>query len=353
MIFMKRFVVSFVLIFLFTGLAVAAEAGKPVVLRIAYPSSDQGFAPEMIKWWGKNVEERSNGKIKAEFYWGGLLGTSKEMLYAIERGTCDVGTIFPMYFEKELALATINTCMIGTFTNNGINTSRAWWQLVHEFPEIAKEWEARNQKLLIGWEVGPYLWVSKKPIERYDQLKKLKVGVWGGKGPRELAVQMGSIPIAIPSTEVYDALDKGTMHGRACTIPMVITYKYYEICKYVTDVGIGTTGSPVYGMSINLKTWNSLPADLQKVILDVSKDWWALFEESYKKAETKDIEFLKSKGVRFIEFSAADKEKVHHLPVFSDFKKVYIDRAKAKGVSPELAEKIYERYKSLIAAGGK
>jgi TRAP-type C4-dicarboxylate transport system substrate-binding protein len=351
--FIRKPVVFFVLISLFIVMAVTAEAGKPVVLRCAYPSSDQGFAPDMIKWWGTKVEERSEGKIKVEFYWGGLLGTSKEMLYAIERGTCDVGTIFPMYFEKELALATVNTCMIGTFTNDGIVTSRSWWRLVNEFPEIAREWEARNQKLLIGWEVGPYLWLTKKPLERFDQLKRLKCGVWGGKGPRELFEQMGSIPIAIPSVEVYDALDKGTMDGRACTTPMAIDYKYYEVCKYITDVGLGTVGSPVYGMSINLNTWKSLPAELQKVILDVSKDWWKFFEESYAKAEKEDVIFLQSQGVKFLEFSAADKEKVRKLPVFADFKKAYVERAKSKGHSPELAEKIYERYKALISEGRK
>jgi TRAP-type C4-dicarboxylate transport system substrate-binding protein len=62
---------------------VAAKPAKPIVLRTAYPSADRGFAPEMIKWWGSNVEKRTGGKIKVEYYWGGLLGTSKEMLYSI------------------------------------------------------------------------------------------------------------------------------------------------------------------------------------------------------------------------------------------------------------------------------
>jgi TRAP-type C4-dicarboxylate transport system substrate-binding protein len=258
-----------------------------------------------------------------------------------------------MYFEKELALATLNTCLIGTFINDGALTSKAWWQLAQEFPQIPGEWEARNQKLLIGWEVGPYLWMTKKPLERYDQLKGLKCGVWGGKGPRELFGQMGSIPIAIPSVEVYEALDKGTMDGRACTTPMMITYKYYEVCKYVTDVGLGTVGSPVYGMSMNLNTWKSMPPDLQKVVLDVSKDWWAFFVESFEKAQKEDVAFLQGQGVTFIEFSAADKEKVRSLPVFQQYKKAYGERAKSKGYAPELAERIFARYQALIAEGRK
>ncbi len=351
--FMKKFVVFAGIMCLLVAMAAPAMADGPVVLRCAYPSSDQGFAPEMIKWWGNEINKRAKGKIKVEFYWGGLLGTSKEMLYAIERGICDVGTIFPMYFEKELALATVNTCMIGTFVNNAVATSKAWWQLTQEFPQIAGEWEKHNQKLLIGWEVGPYLWLTKKPLTKYSQLKKLKCGVWGGKGPRQLFSEMGSIPIAIPSVEVYDALDKGTMDGRACATAMMITYKYYEVCKYVTDVGLGTVGSPVYAMSINLKKWKSMSPELQKIILDVSKDWWKFFDESCTKANKTDVTFLEKKGVKFLEFSAADKEKVRSLPVFSNYKKIFIERAKAKGYKPELAEKIYDRYKALIAKDNK
>jgi TRAP-type C4-dicarboxylate transport system substrate-binding protein len=347
---MKKLYVS-MLVMVFVAGFIGVASAKEVVLRVAYPSADRGFAPEMIKWWGSNVEKRSGGKIKVEYYWGGLLGTSKEMLYSIERGTCDVGTIFPMYFEKELALATLNTCLIGTFINDGALTSKAWRQLAQEFPQIPGEWEARNQKLLMGWEVGPYLWMTKKPLERYDQLKGLKCGVWGGKGPRELFGQMGSIPIAIPSVEVYEALDKGTMDGRACTTPMMITYKYHEVCKYVTDVGLGTVGSPVYGMSMNLDTWKSMPPELQKVVLGVSKDWWAFFVESFDKAQKDDVAFLQGQGVTFLDFSEADKEKVRSLPVFEQYKGVYVERAKSKGHAPELAERIFARYKALIAEG--
>jgi len=347
-------------IFVLVGIFIAGIAGfssvasaKQIVLRSAYPSADRGFAPEMIKWWGSHVEKRSGGKIKVEYYWGGLLGSSKEMLYSIERGTCDVGVIFPMYFEKELPLATANTCLIGTFENDPAVTSKAWWKLTQEFPQIPGEWQDHNQRLLMGWEVGPYLWMTKEPLRTFEDLDGLKCGVWGGKGPRDLFKDMGSIAIAIPSVEVYDALDKGTMDGRACTTPMMVTYKYYEVCKYVTDTGLGTTGSPVYAMSINSDTWKSIPSDLQKVISEVSEDWWDYFEKRVTEVQKQDRIFLQEQGMTFLEFSDEDKAKVRALPVFDEYKKKYIQRAKDHGYAGDLAERAYERYKELIKEGAK
>lgn len=322
-----------------------AEAAKPILLRMAYPSADRGFAADMIKWWGSNVEKQTKGKVKIQYYWGGILGTSKEMLYSIQKGMCDVGVVFPMYFSTELPLTAANTCIIATYQNDPVQTTRAWKKLVQEFPQISAEWTAHNQKMLMGWEVGPYLWVSKKPIKTYADLKGLKTGVWGGKGPRQLATEMGSIPRSIASVEVYDALDKSTIDARAETSPMVKTYKHYEICHYISDVGVGTTGAPVYAMSINLKKWNSLPKDIQADITAVTEAWWTYFEKKVSEAQTGDKTFLEGKGMKFLTFSKEDKEKVSKLPVFANFRKIYVDRAK----DHDLAAKIYDRYRALLA----
>jgi TRAP-type C4-dicarboxylate transport system substrate-binding protein len=140
------------------------------------------------------------------------------------------------------------------------------------------------------------------------------------------------------------------MDGRACTTPMMITYKYYEVCKYVTDIGLGTVGSPVYAMSINLDKWKSIPPDLQKVILKASKQWWNYFEKRVTETQKQDRVFLEGKGMKFLEFSDADKAKVWSLPVFERYKERYIKRAKGK---EQLAEKIYNRSKALIKQGKK
>jgi TRAP-type C4-dicarboxylate transport system substrate-binding protein len=249
-----------------------------------------------------------------------------------------------MYFSTELPLATVNTCMISTFKNDPVLTSRAWMKLGKEFPQIPAEWEAYDQKLLMGWEVGPYMWVSKKPIKTFEELNELKVGIWGGDGPRQLAVEMGSIPRSIASVEVYDALDKATIDARAESLPMVITYKHYEICDYITDVGIGTIGAPVYAMSINQKTWNSLPKEVQEQILQVTEDWWRYYEKRITEADANDRAFLKEKGVTIIEFSEEDKNKIRELPVFNTFRDEYIKRVKDQN----LAAKIFDRYRELI-----
>jgi TRAP-type C4-dicarboxylate transport system substrate-binding protein len=347
----KSLAVIIVAVSLVLLVAVGSQAKqKPILLRMAYPSADRGLVPELIKWWGQEVERKTEGKIKVDYYWGGLLGKSKELLYSIKNGTADVGTIFPMYFSAELPLMTMNTCIISTHVNDPVATSRALNQVVIENPIIASEWEKYNQKLLLAYEAGPYVWVSKSPIRKLADLKNMKIGPWGGKGPRALIKQMGSVPITVPSVEVYDALNKGMLNGRAEQPNMIITYKHYEICKYVTDVGNGTTAPPVYGMSINLDKWNSIPEDLQKVVLEVNKDFWKVFGDKTRGGIVEQMNFLKEKGVEFIKFSDRDRKTISELPVYPEFKQEFRTRCEKAKIDPE---KIWGRYFELLKAYGQ
>jgi len=355
---MKKIGVSVLIIMFAIGLAgnfqlAEAKSDKSIVLRMSSPWPERGLIPEMTKWWGSEVEKRTNGKIKIQYYWGGMLGTIKENFYTLERGVCDIAVMAPYIFEEELPLSMVGTCLVGTFENDPIVTSNAWRQMTKEFPQMLREWENSNQKLLIGWETGPYLWLSKNPIKSFKDFKGKKTGLTGGKSARELYKELGSIPISISPVKVYDALNKGTMEFRPATTHMVTRYKYYEAAKYLTDVGRGCLGSPVYAMAINLDKWNSLPSSLQEIILDVNKDWWDNFEKVIKGSLNENREFLTKNGVTFTDFSQEDKTKFQTLPVYKIYKQKFIERVKNAGYSSQLGEKMYNRYRELIEKGGK
>lgn len=335
------------------GFAQLAEAKKekPIVLRMAAPWPDRGFTAELVKWWGSTLEKRTNGKIRFEYYWGGMLGTIKEILYSLERGTCDFANLANYVFEKDLPVFDLCTTLIGTFEKDPVITTKAFWQLTNEFPIMNREWETCNAKLMASWELGSYLFFSKKPIRTYNDLKGLKCGAWGARGSKDFLRELGAIPVSIPSVEAYDALDKGTMDARPCTTDMIVKYKYYEIGKYATEIGTGTLGSPVYVIAINLDKWKSLSTELQEAFENVNKDFKGYFEERVREAWAKDVKFLESEGMTFLEFSEADKAKVRSLSVFETYKQKYIARVKEAGYSAELGEKIYNRYRELVKHG--
>ena len=51
-----------------TGAALAATT-----IKVAVPTPAKGWFAEMHQWWGQEVEKRSNGELKVQFFWGGSL----------------------------------------------------------------------------------------------------------------------------------------------------------------------------------------------------------------------------------------------------------------------------------------
>jgi len=65
------------------------------------------------------------------------------------------------------------------------------------------------------------------------------------------------------SSEIYTALQRGTIDGAISGLGSIVARKWYEAAKYVTAMKSGITLYPIYA---NLKWWNGLSADQRQVI---------------------------------------------------------------------------------------
>ncbi len=71
-------------------------------------------------------------------------------------------------------------------------------------------------------------------------------------------------------TEVYERLRTGVVDGSLVTPALFAAYKFNEVAKNLIMVGLGARAS--LSMAFNLKKWNQLPPDVQKLFTDVGKE---------------------------------------------------------------------------------
>ncbi len=82
----------------------------------------------------------------------------------------------------------------------------------------------------------------------------------------------GAVPVQLTTPEVYTSLERGLIDGVVIGLASASAFRYEEVAKYVTLINMGTSSSY---FSMNLKFYNKLPKDIQKVIND-------LFDEQSK-----------------------------------------------------------------------
>jgi TRAP-type C4-dicarboxylate transport system substrate-binding protein len=103
--------------------------------------------------------------------------------------------------------------------------------------------------------------------------------------------------------EVYEGLSRGLLDAAMLNAPTIETLKFYEVAKYAS-MPVGTFIA--YYVSINLDVWNSFTPEIKKVFTQSISEWGASNLDLQLTMDEKSIEFLKKKGVQFVEFDQKD-----------------------------------------------
>jgi TRAP-type transport system periplasmic protein len=148
--------------------------------------------------------------------------------------------------------------------SNAEATSKAFWEYVQT---VAVD-EFKDTQV-IGLQVhGPgVIHTADKAVKSIDDLRGLKVRAPTRQVTKLMGV-LGATPVGMPLPGIPDALSKGTISG--CVIPweVVPSVKVHELTKFHAefDPAGGALYTTTFVMCMNKAKYNSLPADLKKVI---------------------------------------------------------------------------------------
>ncbi len=76
----------------------------------------------------------------------------------------------------------------------------------------------------------------------------------------------------MPMSDSYDAISRGVAQGIVCPVESLQGWKLGEVIKYTTQ-DFGAAYSVTFFVVMNKTRWDSLPADVQKAIEQVSAEW--------------------------------------------------------------------------------
>ncbi len=120
---------------------------------------------------------------------------------------------------------------------------------------------------------------------------------------------MGANPVAMSFGELYTAMQQKVVDGQENPVSNIYKSKFYEVQKYISLTGhLHLTHMVMY----SAKLWDTLPADLQKVVRDSVIE----SQETQRKAVRDDDETLltelKAKGMQANEANREAFRKAMH-----------------------------------------
>ena len=258
-------VTSLLLFALFPCQGFAKDA--EVKLRIHHFLSEKSTAhTALVKPWADRIVAASNGRIEVEIYPSMQLGGKPPQLYEqVKDGVVDVIWTLPGYTSGRFPITELFELpfMAGT--------AEATSQAVQEFSMtyLKKEYRHVHPLLFHVHAPGKFHMVSKQ-IKTMEDLNGMKIRTPTSSAASALKA-LGAVPVGMPVPEVPQALATEVIDGAAIPWEIANALRVQELTKFSTQAGTERGFyTAVFLLAMNLDKYNSLPADLKKVIDDNS-----------------------------------------------------------------------------------
>ncbi|MGQ9859757.1 MAG: TRAP transporter substrate-binding protein DctP [Thermodesulfobacteriota bacterium] len=296
---------------LLTGIQPSHSAEKVIKWKCQshWPTASSSYKDSLLRLV-ENVKSRTNGRLVIEPFAAESLVPSPEIFSAVKRGMIEMGTASPGYFRDQVPLAGIASGLPFAFRQVW---ECAYFHKVLGFEQMMRDACAPHGVYLSTDKVYPTEMVSKKPIEKMEDFKGLKVRSSGVLA--NFLTALGGAGSYIPGPEIYPALASGVIDAAHWgAVQGAASMGFYDVCKYHVKPGLNIASTDVW--LINQKAMDALPADIKEVLL------WSLEEQFWFR--TNQYEYLeavtlakvqKEKGVKVIVLPPEEQKKITEVAV--------------------------------------
>ena len=310
------------------GLLIAASpAFAQLEVKLGHVGEPGSLFQQSADEYAKRANAKLAGKAKVVTFGSSQLGGDKELLQKLKLGTVDMA-LPSTVMSSEVDL-------FGIFEMPYIVKDRAHMGRIEKeifWTKLEPAAEKKGLKVLAVWENGiRHITNSKRPIKVPADLKGIKLRVPEGVWRVKMFQAYGANPSPMKFSELFSALQTGVMDGEENPFTQIYSAKLQEVQKYLSLSGHVYT--PAY-LTVGTTHWNTLPADVRKILDDTAKETQAFVYETAAKDDTALLDKLKQAGMQVNEvdkeaFVAASK------PIYEEFgkevpgAKELIDRATA------------------------
>ena len=279
-------------VFLVIPLMFARDAGaKQYLIKLSH-GCPEGDPTHLAAVKFKELAEKfTNNRVKVQIFPNNQLGSEQEVCQDVRTGSIEAEILYTGNLQP--LAPSVGVLMLPYMFTESQQVWKAMDAIHDELNKrVIKEADVR---ILAYFEKGfRVLTNSKKPVRTLEDLKGLKIRVSKVAITIETFKAWGLEPIPMAWDEVFSALQQRVIDGQENPYTAVLSIKFYEIQKYITDIHYMIWSGPLI---IGEKFFQSLPKDIQEALVRAGKDT-AVYERKLSMDLTeKAMAELKKRGM--------------------------------------------------------
>jgi tripartite ATP-independent transporter DctP family solute receptor len=308
------------------GLGAAVPAAGQTTLRINIAIAQNSHYGVAIDTFAREVEKRTGGRYKVQTFYSGALGAERESVEGVQLGTLDLTltSTGPLpNFVPDVAILDIPFLFRDYTHARAVLDGPIGQELLAKFPPkgmVGLAWAENGFRHMTN---------SKRPVNQPDDLRGLKMRTMENPIHIEAYRQFGILPTPMAFTEVFTALQQGTVDGQENPLSVITSAKLDQVQKYLSLTG------HVYSPAIflmNKAQWDKLSDADKQAFVEAAREGVKANRARVDEDERRAVADLRAKGMNVVENLDKAKFQAVLAPVYADFGKRFgqanIDRIK-------------------------
>ena len=271
---------------------------KGYVFKYSNEQPETAIRSQSMLFFKERLEKESDGKIKVDLFFSGVLGNERELMDLVSTGALQ-GTrggffndVNPKFNLLTLPFLVSNWDEASNLVNSSLMKTINAGSRTNGFhvpaTGISQGFRAHTN--------------NKKPILTPRDFKGLKMRVPMQEVFIQTARAFGANPQELAAIDIYQALQTGVIDGQDNPPSNIWDFKMYEVSKYLTVTNYATGPDPFI---VNLKWYNTLPPELKIIFDRVAKAAIAKSDQMNREKESEYLDML-SKHLKINYISGKD-----------------------------------------------
>ena len=226
------------------------------------------FPSVQMERWAKEVEKRTHGAVKVKTFPGGTLVGAKNMLEGVTSGIADIGNFAMSYQPGRFPVSE------AVDLYHGFTSARVASQVLLDLVQKHQPKEFEKVKILALFTCPPTNLMTRTPVQSLKDLSGMELRVAGTSA--EVLKLLGGVPVAMPQSDTPEAIQKGVVKGIVSSLEILQDFKFAAYTPNATLVNLPVVS---FAVVMNKAKWNSLPAEVQKVMDALTQEIGARYRD--------------------------------------------------------------------------
>jgi TRAP-type C4-dicarboxylate transport system substrate-binding protein len=269
----------------------------------------------LAEQWSKEVEKRTNGKVKVEYFPGQTLSKANQCYDGVVQGISDVGFSVLGYTRGRFPVMSAVDLPLGYTSGKAATT------VINAVYQKFQPKELMDTQVMYLHAHGPGLIHTKdKAVRKLEDMKGLKFRSHGTSA--DTVTALGGTPVPKPMPETYEMLQKGVVDGAAYPLEACKGWKLGEVTKFCT-ANFTAAYTTSFFVVMNKDKWKAFPPDIQKTIEAINAEWVEKHADAWDESDLEGLRYFLGQGGQVIGLDGkeAARWKTAVVPVIEAYAK--------------------------------